>query len=110
MSTSRDGEAVKGNFEFHDRDGGARYHGDVTCLEVDGATAVLEGVVTLSRESAPPVGTAITWIAVDNGEGKNAPADRVGDPEIGGPAGDPCGPAPVEEPVDIRGGNVQVKN
>lgn len=106
---SSDGEVVNGNFEFHDRDGGVRFHGDVTCLEVDGMTAMLEGVVTLSKEAAPPVGTTITWIAVDNGEGKKAPADLVSDPEIGGPAGDPCGPAPVEAPVAIRGGNVQVK-
>lgn len=104
-----DGESVKGNFEFHDRASGARWHGDVTCLEVDGETAGLEGVVTKAKEAAPAEGTVVTWIAVDNGEGKKAPADEVSEPEVGGPAGDPCGPAPTGSPVPIDGGNVQVK-
>ena len=91
-----DGESVKGNFEFHDRSAGIRFHGDVTCLETDGKTALLEGV-------------AVAWTAVDNGEGKKAAADELAAPEAFGAWGGACEVRPTAPTASISGGNVQVR-
>lgn len=106
-----DGASVKGNFEFHDRATGGRFHGEVTCLEVDGMTALLEGVVSDSRSAAPAVGSIVTWAATDNGEGKKSPPDEVSAPESRDPEPDftPCGLAPTGTGIQIDGGNVQVR-
>jgi len=106
-----DGAALKGNFEFHDRATGARMHGEVTCLEMDGPTALLEGVVSHSDRGAPAEGAVVTWIATDNGEGSKSPPDQVSAPEsrAAGPVFVACGLAPTGEAVAIHGGNVQVR-
>lgn len=104
-----DGERVRGNFEFHDRTGGTTHHGTVTCLEADGATVHLEGVITNSKRRAHPEGTVIAWTATDNGEGKRAPADQVSVPETFGTFHDACAVRPSTTPLDIHAGNVQVK-
>ncbi|MEX2611249.1 MAG: hypothetical protein WEA24_15100 [Gemmatimonadota bacterium] len=105
------GAAIKGNFEFHDRATGARMHGEVTCLETDGPTALLEGVVSHSDRGAPAAGAVVTWMATDNGEGSKSPPDQVSPPESR--AAEPgfvgCGLAPTGEAVAIHGGNVQVR-
>jgi hypothetical protein len=104
-----DGESVRGNFEFHNRTGDIRFHGDVTCMEVDGGTALLEGVVTNDKQAGPGDGTAIVWTAVDNGEGKKAAGDEVARPEVTGDWLEACGAPPTEPTTVISGGNVQVR-
>ena len=100
--------SVSGGFEFHFASSGANVHGDVTCLLVIGNYARLTGVVTNSSdEGAMATGTVLHWQALDNGEGSNAPPDRVSsfygvvNPAL-------CGFVNVLD-KDWTNGNVQVK-
>lgn len=73
-----DGNAV-GQFElFSEEGGGIRLHGSMTCLRVDGNAAQVGGVVTQS-DIQDLIGLQVTWLVVDNGEGKGAPADQTTD-------------------------------
>jgi len=107
-ASSNGTDEVKGRFELHFSSVEAKVHGNVTCLLVTANHARLAGVVTRSsNESLVPVGTVYTWQAIDNGEGNNAPPDRV------------SGFAPVPSPTfcnyndftdkDWTNGNVQIK-
>ncbi len=89
--THRDG-TVTGQIEAHNSLNGLVLHGEITCLEVNGNTAILIGRVT--DGFYPPVGDITGWsIAAgvrDNGEGANAAPDLLsrfflippGDPRI----------------------------
>jgi hypothetical protein len=73
-----DGIAV-GQFDlFSEEGGGIRLHGSMTCLRVDGNVAQVGGVVTQS-DIQELIGLQVTWLVVDNGEGKGAPADQTSD-------------------------------
>jgi hypothetical protein len=73
--------SVSGMFEINLRGVGARAHGRVTCMGVEGNAAwlggVIEQVVGAFPNPAVGVGTPVRWRVVDNGEGANAPADLV---------------------------------
>jgi hypothetical protein len=73
-----DGNAV-GQFDlFSEEGGGVRVHGSIACLSVDGNVAQLGGVITQSDIPAL-TGLQVTWLVVDNGEGKGSPADQTTD-------------------------------
>jgi len=54
-------------------------HGDVTCLRVSGSLAWIGVTITESSEAVGPfvVGGSFWFRVQDNGEGSNAPADRI---------------------------------
>lgn len=84
-----------------------RYHGVVTCLDVVGNTAIIEGEVTqldLGTNSNPATGFRIR--VQDNGEGANAVPDRI-DHRRRNDDGN-CDEAPELPNKPIDGGNIQV--
>jgi hypothetical protein len=103
---------VKGEFEMHDFANNLRIHGNVTCLTVDGRTATLGGVVDQSTDPKLPVGTAVVWQTVDNGEGINAPVDLISRPSSGGKKDpkDPSCAKVASKHILIESGNIQVLN
>jgi hypothetical protein len=102
-----DGSAV-GQFElFSEEGGGIRLHGSITCLRVDGNVAQLGGVVTQS-DLADLVGLRVTWQVVDNGEGKNSPADQSTDLFGNRDCESDIESHPRFELFDVTQGNIQV--
>jgi hypothetical protein len=109
-------DTAKGEFEYHDQTGQGpdlTVHGDVLCVSTSGNTARVIGRVTRSNDALLPEGTAVLWLAEDNGEGINEPVDRVTRLH---PIGnilpkDPCRAKFPEPPPTrlIASGNIQVQ-
>lgn len=70
---------VKGQVEIHFSSADLDIHGDVTCMSVAGNQAWLGAVITRSAwiDSPWSVGRSMIWTVIDNGEGRNAEADRI---------------------------------
>jgi hypothetical protein len=104
----RDG-TTRGQYQVDNRDvSGAREHGTVTCLEVDGNQAWIGGVITASSIPGRE-GTARVFRVVDNGEGSGDPPDQasllvVGDPTL------TCHTRPLLPLENLEGGNIQVRD
>ncbi len=104
--TSPDG-SVKGQAQLFNRDQDVRLHMDIDCLRVVGNIAYVSGVITHSTTPAQ-VGLRGLFSAQDNGEGANAPPDRLSLVFSGAFAANICktsGPAPS----NVIDGNIQVK-
>jgi hypothetical protein len=107
------GEDPRGHFILR-RSGGAPslpqldIHGDITCLNVVGNTAGMNGVITKSETPSLPPGTQLYISIVDNGEGNKNPPDTFGlntaIPLFACPPGSPATVQPVEQ------GNYVVKD
>ncbi|MEX1256144.1 MAG: hypothetical protein WEG36_00850 [Gemmatimonadota bacterium] len=116
--TGARGEA-KGKFEYHhvgvvradnpNAGPDLTVHGEVLCLFIVGNTARFIGVVTRSNDKPLPVGQFVAWVATDNGEGGNDPADRVSTLFPTKLGKNTCDVAVKQAPTHpIVGGNLQV--
>jgi hypothetical protein len=68
---------VSGQAQLDNRAQGVREHIAIDCLVVSGNQAWVGGTVTDSTSTTQPVGTVGVFYAQDNGEGANAPPDRI---------------------------------
>lgn len=68
---------VRGEVEIHFADPALTLHVAVTCLSVSGNDAWIGGVVTHTSNPGRPEGMELFFRVQDNGEGANAPADRM---------------------------------
>ena len=68
--------SVSGQAQINNRTLGVKAHISIDCLLIVGNVAVLSGVVTTSSD-ARRVGSGVFFAMEDNGEGNNAPADRI---------------------------------
>ena len=67
---------ASGQLELNNRDQGTRSHARLNCLNVVGNTAIISGQINDS--TSPAWEDAYVWLkVVDNGEGSNAPADKL---------------------------------
>lgn len=67
---------ARGQLEVINRDQGLRVHATLNCLNVVGNTAIISGQITDSN--TPAWEDAYVWLkVVDNGEGANAPSDKL---------------------------------
>lgn len=75
-AVQHDDGTVTGQAEVHNLNTDVRFHVELDCLKIDGNTATISGIVT---ESDPPVfvGLRGTFRVEDNGEGDDAPPDRL---------------------------------
>ena len=106
--THEDGTTT-GSFEVHNRATDARAHGDIDCLRIVGNRAYMSGMNTKSTD--PRVhGRPFFFSVQDNGEGKNAPPDRISFHLTFLPPGPSfaCN-VPFAEPEHPVQGNIQVK-
>jgi hypothetical protein len=69
--------SVKGQAEIHFPSSGLNMHIDIQCLVVEGNEAWLSGPVTRSDRPDVDPGTVFVWRVQDNGQGQDAPPDRV---------------------------------
>ncbi len=102
--------SVSGQSQLNNRSAGAKVHTSIDCLFIDGNLAIMSGVVTSSNFPNRPVGSGIIWAVEDNGEGTNAPADRISF-TFNFPTGpDVCKNPPIESLfIPIEKGNIQVR-
>lgn len=68
---------VRGEAEVHFPSDEVKMHIDVQCLVVERNRAWLSGPVTRSDDPETPVGRVFVWLVQDNGEGHDAPPDRI---------------------------------
>lgn len=107
-NTAKDG-SVSGQAQVNNRDQSVVTHMAVNCLRVAGNRAFMSGVITKASDPAIE-GRGALWSVQDNGEGANAPPDRISLVFVGGPGGLPhnwCQAGPP--PVNVVDGNIQVK-
>ncbi len=108
--------SVEGQWErIRRQDGNAadsKSHGVVTCFTIIGNQAWVGGMATSGVASDPP-NNETAFRVVDNGQGKNAPADQMSLQFVSGGPGFAAGycDATPESPAlrDIESGNIQVK-
>lgn len=72
---AKDG-SVSGQAQIHNRNQDVASHIVVNCLRVVGNTAYVSGVISKSSNTLLE-GTGAVWSVRDNGEGANAPPDRI---------------------------------
>lgn len=77
-----DGSNARGHFSQDIDTGGfigrVQFSGDVTCLNVNGNTATIGGVITKTTNSTfAPVGAGAYGTGMDNGEGQKDPPDAL---------------------------------
>ena len=94
--------------------GQSRSHGKVTCLTVIGNQAWLGGFKTLSTTgNVDPPNNGVIWRVIDNGQGRNAPADQMSGQGVGRTPENVvsyCADAPTGDNLfDLTGGNIQVR-
>ncbi len=100
---------TQGQYQVNNRDvSGAREHGTVTCLAVDGNEAWIGGVITHSSLPGRE-GLARVFRVVDRGEGSGDPPDQasyliVGEPLV------TCDTRPWLPLETLEGGNLQVRD
>ncbi len=103
---------VTGQSQINNRGLGVSAHISIDCLLIVGNVAVLSGVVTTSSD-ARRVGIGVFFAMEDNGEGNNAPADRITQAFPAPPTiPDLCivvGLLPDDFFVPIEKGNIQVR-
>jgi len=71
---------TKGQTQGNNRNSGIKWHGSLNCLNVVGNVATMSGVVTdITPGLGDPflVGNYIVFQVIDNGQGKNLPADLI---------------------------------
>jgi hypothetical protein len=89
--------------------GGAKLHGRVTCMVIEGNRAWLAGIV--ERAVGDHAGKAYGFKVVDNGEGRNAAPDQFASRRFPPSAEEYCAEQPddLAHPVhDLEAGNIQV--
>ena len=102
---------VSGTMQFNNQAGNINLHGDIYCLNIlNDNSAVLNGITTNVNEDNPggvQVGQEFWFKIIDNGEGKNAPADQFSNFIL---TSLPCGFDLFGITMnDILNGNIQVK-
>jgi hypothetical protein len=106
--TARENAAgdVKGQMQLINRAQGVKIHAELDCLRLSGNTATAAGTVTSSNSPAWPVGARMIFTVEDNGEGANAPVDRISLVYQGN-----YNCQLVSAPIDreVEGGNIQVR-
>jgi hypothetical protein len=107
-----DGTAA-GELQLDNRAQGRKFHMTLDCLVVSGNKAWASGTVDRST-IASDVGTEWDVEVVDNGEGANAPPDRISLVSIFSPTQLPCTNPAVQAILDtltfpIESGNIQVR-
>jgi hypothetical protein len=113
-ATKRADGTVKGQVQLNSRSFDVFVHIAVDCLRVEGNTAFMSGRITHSSDPAQGfIGELNRWAVQDNGEGPDAPPDRVSTiPENPGNA-DPktCEDDNSDRPLAriVQRGNVQVR-
>ena len=100
---------VSGQSQLKNRSNGITIHSSIDCLFIDGNLAIMSGVVTSSTSPNRPVGGGIIWAVIDNGQGKNAPADRVTFTFGGAPNPVRCIPPHPSVATFAVTGNIQVR-
>ena len=73
---TREDGTTTGSFEVHNRATDSRAHGEIDCLRIVGNIAYMSGVNTKSTDPRLP-GRPFFFSVQDNGEGRNAPPDRI---------------------------------
>ena len=102
--------SIKGSIEFKCRQPwSGRVHGRIDCMTIEGNQATISGFATHSDIEGYPPGSFFWFRVVDNGEGKNSPADQFSD-VWGVPEWISCNETlPIAfDMFDIEHGNVQV--
>jgi hypothetical protein len=103
---------VDGEYQLFSRNTGARIHGDVVCLSVDGNLAWVGGVQEHGSEGFPP-GVENGFRVADNGEGASGPRDEMSTMSMNeqpGFAQAYCNAKPSAPPIlPIEAGNIQVQ-
>ena len=94
--------------------GQSRSHGEITCLTIIGNQAWLGGFKTLSTSGGvEPPNNGVVWRVIDNGQGRNAPADQMSGQGVNRPPGNVasyCAAAPIGGILfDLTAGNIQVR-
>ena len=110
ISARKDAEGnVSGQVEMH-IDGVPPLHGTVTCLQVDGTSAWIGGVVTASQNIAEvPLGTEFWFRVQDNGNGQDE-VDRISTIRLGFLPAATCNERrPVQVPWLLERGNLVVR-
>ena len=92
--------------ELHARQANSRLHGDVDCVEIDGNTAVISGIITQATDTSL-VGLSFYFRAKDMGEGRNNPPDSLTLVLPGAPW--TCLDPGFLQFLPIEGGNIQVR-
>ena len=106
--------SVAGQWERVNHRGNAKStksHGVVTCFTVVGNKAWLSGFATSGRFSTPPFNN-VAWRVVDNGQGKNSPADQMSLQFVGTSAtfaANYCANLPTFQTLFDTKGNIQVR-
>ena len=103
IGTSGDNSGpAKGQLNVVDHSGSTHYHGDVTCLNVQGNMAIIEGVLTMGQPGRP-----FRLVVTDNGEGSKAMGADMIAFEPGSGDGS-CSANNNDNQMDLAHGNVQV--
>jgi hypothetical protein len=94
--------------------GQSRSHGKITCLTIIGNQAWLGGFKTLSTSGGvEPPNNGVIWRVIDNGQGRNAPADQMSGQGVNRPpenVASYCAAAPTGDILfDLAAGNIQVR-
>lgn len=107
VRTHDDGVA-RSSFVVNNRSNGHFLKGDLKCLNVDENRATLSGVITSSTVSDEvPVGTLTRFAVIDNGEGEDAPADRMS--RFSNFAQVNCETPITGFSLPVQGGNIQIR-
>lgn len=91
----------------------SKSHGKVTCLTVVGNEAWIGGFKTSGTTFVDPPNNEVFWRVVDNGQGRNAPADQMSSQGVGRPPGSAanyCANTPLGALFDVTAGNIQVRD
>jgi hypothetical protein len=112
-NTQKDGSII-GQAHLNNRasDPNQVFQVDIDCLKVVNNTAVVSGIVKVSHGPMDFTGWTGVFAVQDNGEGKNAPADRISLMGVFPPAaGTSCSLFTFANlpTAPIEGGNIQVK-
>lgn len=101
-------DSVKGNFTFTRSDGGTFTVGNVNCLNVNGTTAGMSGVITSSSgPNVPSVGDSGYIAVVENGQGSKASGPSYVQVDAGSQYTNNC-PATTPNEYQVTSGTVQV--
>lgn len=106
--THADG-VTRGSFVVNNRSNGHFLKGKIDCLNIIGNTATVSGTITSSSvEDLVPIGTRARFGVADNGEGDEAPADRMS--RFANFSTDSCVESPItNHSLAVDGGNIQVR-
>ena len=98
---------------FLDTSRKSRSHGKITCFTIIGNQAWIGGFKTSGTTFVDPPNNEVGWRVVDNGQGRNAPADQISFQFVGRPPGTAasyCTNTPAVPALrDVVAGNIQVR-